>query len=72
MSTTVTPLLDAETRTAATVVLLAETATAQERAALARVCLRAGFMWRCHPCKENHFLTTGTCGCGAERPAGLD
>ncbi|MFJ5890362.1 hypothetical protein [Streptomyces californicus] len=66
-----TPLLEAETRTAAAAVLLAEAATAHERAALTRVCLRAGFLWRCHPCKESHYLTTEACGCGVKRPEGL-
>lgn len=67
-----TPLLDAETRTAAAVVLLAEVATAQERGAFTRICLRAGFMWRCHPCRTDHYLTAEKCGgCGAQRPDGL-
>ncbi|MFJ2206007.1 hypothetical protein [Streptomyces microflavus] len=63
--------LDAETRTAAVVLLLAETTTNQERLALLRLALRGGLMWRCFPCKLDHYLTTDTCTCRAARPVRL-
>ncbi|WP_434593420.1 hypothetical protein [Streptomyces sp. A5-4] len=66
------PFLDhAETRTAAVVMLLGECTTATETNSVQRVALRAGFMWRCHNCKANHYLTGPPCSCGAERPDGL-
>lgn len=71
MSGLPTPEEEAQNRTAAVVALLAECATAQEQNAVTRVALRAEFMWRCHPCKANHYLTGGTCTCGARRPANL-
>ena len=63
--------LDAEARTAVVVLLLAEVVTAHERNALLRLALRAGLMWRCHPCRTDHYLTNETCTCGAKRPAAL-
>ncbi|MGC4947774.1 hypothetical protein ACLQ2N_16455 [Streptomyces sp. DT224] len=62
---------EAEARTAAVVALLAECFTAIERNAVTRVSLRAAYLWRCHPCKEDHYLTTEACGCGAQRPSQL-
>jgi hypothetical protein len=71
MSALPTPAEEGLNRTAAVVALLAECVTTHESNAVTRVALRAGFMWRCHPCKENHYLTAGACSCGAARPAGL-
>lgn len=51
--------------------LLAQAVTPVERSVIARTALRAGFLWRCHPCKTDHLPTTEACGCGAPRPAGL-
>lgn len=62
---------EAEARAAAASLLLAETTTAQERNALTRVLLRAGFLWRCHPCREDLYATTERCGCGNARPVDL-
>ncbi|MFF3096752.1 hypothetical protein [Streptomyces cyaneofuscatus] len=64
-------VLDANSRTAAMVLLLAEATTNVERYAVIRLALRGGLMWRCHPCKTNHYLSTDTCTCGAARPAHL-
>ncbi|MEC3995223.1 hypothetical protein VSR01_17440 [Actinacidiphila sp. DG2A-62] len=61
------PVLDDELKSQAVTLLLAEATTATETNAVTRVALRAGFMWRCHPCRRDHYLRTETCGCGAER-----
>lgn len=71
MSTMTTPPLSAKHRTAAVVALLAQATTPQERAVVKRVALQARFLWCCHPCQKNHFLTTNACGCGTDRPEGL-
>ncbi|MEU6628378.1 hypothetical protein ABZ905_08800 [Streptomyces parvus] len=71
MSTMTTPLLSAKDRTAAVVALLSQATTPQERATVKRVALQARFLWRCHPCRKNQFLTTAACACGAKRPEGL-
>ncbi|BBA98290.1 hypothetical protein RVR_4423 [Actinacidiphila reveromycinica] len=63
------PELDDELKSQAVTLLLAEATTAIEINALTRVALRAGFMWRCFPCKRDHYLRTEKCGCGAGRPA---
>ncbi|MFD3608994.1 hypothetical protein ACFWXA_13135 [Streptomyces atroolivaceus] len=62
------PELDTELKSQAVTLLLAEATTATEINALTRVALRAGFMWRCHPCKRDHYGRTEACGCGAKRP----
>ncbi|MEU2487107.1 hypothetical protein ABZ593_21170 [Streptomyces sp. NPDC012617] len=71
MSNPPTPEDEAENRTAAVVALLAECVTSHETNALSRVALRAKFLWRCHPCRRDHYLTTDTCSCRAKRPADL-
>ncbi|MFI0934649.1 hypothetical protein ACH4RG_23365 [Streptomyces sp. NPDC021019] len=63
--------LEVEAHTAVIVLLLAEVTTSQERNALKRLALRAGLMWRCHPCRTDLYLTADTCTCGAHRPAHL-
>lgn len=60
-----------EERTVAVVLMLVEATTAHERAAVTRTALRAGLMWRCHPCRLDYLLSTGACDCGALRPTGL-
>ncbi|WNI20342.1 hypothetical protein [Actinacidiphila sp. ITFR-21] len=49
--------------------LLAEATTATEINAVSRVGLRAGLLWRCHPCRQDHYLFQSVCSCGARRPA---
>ncbi|MGW6456304.1 hypothetical protein ACWF94_10320 [Streptomyces sp. NPDC055078] len=71
MSTLPMPEEEAQNRTAAVVALLAECVTTQERNALSGVALRAKYVWRCHLCKKNHYLTGEKCACGAKRPASL-
>ncbi|GAA2948736.1 hypothetical protein ACFPN0_14930 [Kitasatospora cinereorecta] len=71
MSTLPTLDEEAQNRTAAVIALLAECVTTNERSAVTRVALRAEFLWRCHGCKENHYLSSDTCTCGAKRPAHL-
>lgn len=71
MSALPTPEDEAHHRTSAVVVLLAECTTPHETNAVTRVALRAGFLWRCHPCKRDHYLTGPDCSCGARRPADL-
>lgn len=61
----------AEERTAVVVLMLNEATTAQEHNAVVRTALRAGLMWRCHPCRADYYLTHQTCTCGAPRPTGL-
>jgi hypothetical protein len=63
--------LDAQAKTEAAVLLLGAAATNHDLKAVTRVALSAGFMWRCHPCKADHYLTVGACACGARRPDGL-
>lgn len=61
--------MDRETRSRAITVLLAAAETSGEINALIRVGLRAGFMWRCATCREDHYADRETC-CGQPRPAG--
>lgn len=61
----------AEMKAAAVGALLAQAVTGAERNAISRVALRAGFLWRCHPCKQDHLVTSEACGCGSPRPAAL-
>jgi hypothetical protein len=63
--------LDETLKTRAMTLLFAQATTAHEMNSLTRVALRAGFLWRCHPCKEDHFLAATRCACGAKRPAHL-
>lgn len=63
--------LEPAVRSAAVARLMAEATTLHEKNALARVALRAGFLWRCHPCKKNYHLALGWCPCGTLRPTGL-
>ena len=50
-------------------VLMAEATTAMEINALTRVALRAGLLWRCQPCRRDHYVNNPVCSCGARRPA---
>ncbi|MFC9604602.1 hypothetical protein ACFTTN_14225 [Streptomyces niveus] len=50
--------------------LLADATTSTEFNAVTRVALRAGLLWRCHPCKRNHYLQEERCLCGAPRSTG--
>ncbi|MFI0827212.1 hypothetical protein ACH4Q7_22465 [Streptomyces roseolus] len=52
--------------------MLAEASTPHEANAVRRTALRAGYMWRCHPCTADFHLTTATCSqCDAPRPLDL-
>lgn len=59
-----------EARTAAIAQLLGCAETSGEINALTRVARRAGFLWRCTKCREDHYPTKDTCRCGASRPVG--
>jgi hypothetical protein len=61
--------MDRDTRARAITVLLGAAETSTEINALIRVGLRAGFMWRCPTCREDHYADRETC-CGKPRPAG--
>jgi hypothetical protein len=61
--------MDDETRARAITILLGAAETSTEINALIRVGLRAGFMWRCPTCRENHYADRETC-CGKPRPVG--
>lgn len=63
--------MDRETRARAITLLLADAETSSEINALIRVGLRAGFMWRCPTCREDHYADRETC-CGKPRPVGDD
>jgi hypothetical protein len=63
--------LDDELKSQAVTLLLAEATTATEINSVTRVALRAGFMWRCHPCKRDHYLRAEACPCGTRRPSHL-
>ncbi|RMB85604.1 hypothetical protein [Streptomyces shenzhenensis] len=56
-----------DARARAITLLLAAAETGSEINALIRVALRAGFMWRCPTCRENHYADRETC-CGKPRP----
>ncbi|WNI31472.1 hypothetical protein [Streptomyces sp. ITFR-6] len=61
--------LETEAQTAVVTNLLATATTTTEINAVARVALRAGLLWRCHPCKRDHYLRDNRCvECGASRP----
>ncbi|MGW1463869.1 hypothetical protein ACWCPT_05875 [Streptomyces sp. NPDC002308] len=63
---------DRENRAAAITLLLCAAETSGEINALTRVARRAGFLWRCTKCREDHYPTKDTCRCGATRPVGAD
>lgn len=60
--------VETETRAVLLSLLLDEATTAMETNAVTRCALRAGLLWRCHPCKRNHHIHEHTCTCGAHRP----
>jgi hypothetical protein len=63
--------LDDELKSQAVTLLLAEATTTAEMNAVTRVALRARFMWRCHPCRRDHYLRDERCACGTSRPSEL-
>jgi len=63
---------DRETQTQAITLLLGAAETSGEINALTRVALRAGFLWRCPKCREDHYADRDACRCGQARPVGND
>lgn len=63
--------MDTDTRARAITLLLAAAETSNEINALIRVARRAGFMWRCDTCRDNHYADRETC-CGKPRPTSDD
>jgi hypothetical protein len=63
--------LDDELKSQAVTLLLAAATTTTEINAVTRVALQAGFMWRCHPCRSDHYLRDERCTCGTLRPSEL-
>ncbi|MFD4315052.1 hypothetical protein [Streptomyces sp. NPDC058548] len=55
--------------TTAAKLLLEECVTPHEWNAVVRVSLKAGLLWRCHDCKENHYPIVDACSCGTQRPS---
>lgn len=49
-------------------VLMAEATTASEINAMTRLALRAGLLWRCQPCRRDHYVNNSVCSCGTRRP----
>lgn len=63
---------EAQAHTEAITLLLGAAETSGEINAITRVALRAGFLWRCPKCREDHYPTAETCGCGVRRKAAAE
>lgn len=66
-----TDAMDREGRSQAIAVFLGAAETSGEINAIIRVARRAGFLWRCPSCRQDHYPNRDTC-CGKPRPVGDD